>query len=352
MEAKDLHRRKEFAETNQGASTSGSNTSHPPMAPPPVPVRPVQQSVAPASRSNDPPKSEPMSLAAQRIANALAEPSQKPSTVSPPPSRPITTAPPNAIPRPSHSKKTAEIATIKRTSTDEALYTFGSDDDSMFADLSFNAADFEAGAENAEQTADFTDHSIGGVDFSDRSRLFPSAAPTFDPAPRPVLPSVAVVQNVQSLRTGGPRKMSTETKNKILEGLLDSEPHAAAATPATISPPVNVGLANPTSTTTPSAKRSSSGGGFAIPPGISRPQRASYPAAPVGLENTKLMGEVGSTSHLPSNRDASTSGLGSKRTSEAVGLSPFSGGGIASARSVLGELEIGRDGSVKRPRLS
>ncbi|KIM25570.1 hypothetical protein M408DRAFT_208523 [Serendipita vermifera MAFF 305830] len=359
MEAKDLHRRKEFAE---GTSDASSSRTHPPMAPPPIPTRPAQQSppLPPPANSNHnntkPLPNPPMTSAAQRISDALTNPS--PSTSAPTPIIAPPTTAPNAIPGPSRpSSTTSESKVIQRTGTDESLYTFGSDDDSMFADFSFNAADLEIGAENADDTSaiEFTEHSIGGIDFTDRSRRLPSAAPTFDPAPRSVMPSAAVAQNVQTPQNVpnalvGVRRTNTGTKSKILEGLLDSSPSSAAPVPTTVRVPNTT--TTTTVTTSTQSKRASSGGGFAIPPGVSRPQRASYPPPNAVPTSTKSSNGTSSLSHLPPNREASSAGLGEKRKSEVAGLAGGAPGGISSARNVLGELEVSYDGSVKRPRLS
>ena len=350
MEPKDLHRRKEFAEG--GAAGPNTHKTHPPMAPP----APRQQPQPPAPR---PTEAQPKPIpAASTIPRA-------------PTSNNSTTVTSNTSAGPSKPKPPVVPAfTLERTGTDESLYTFGSDDDSMFADFSIEAADA------AELD---TDPRLQGVDFTDRSRTLPTASTTFDPAPRSVPPSAAVsAANLSAAQNGrAHRKMSDETKSKILEGLLDSESSSSAPKPAnetkgkilaglldsesqtSMSKPGNQktnkileGLLDspPAPKASPSTvaaivtqslkPRASSGGGFVIPPGVSRPQRTSYPPLPPQT-----------TQHLYGRKTGNEIGLGSKRTAEMSRMTEL---GVASsgARSILGDLEVGRDGSVKRPRLS
>jgi hypothetical protein len=343
MESKDLHRRKEFAQEGMnGPSNSSANKAHPPMAPPPAPRQQPQQ---PASR---PSEGQPKPVPSTSTISTRAHPSNNfttvPSTNSAGPSKPK--LPP------------VPTFTLERTETDESLYTFGSDDDSMFTDFSLEAI-------GAAELG--TDAQVQGIDFTDRSRTLPSAASkNLDPAPRTV--SIANLSAGQNGRAH--RKMSEETKNKILEGLLESDaspptPKPASNTKGTIpqgllgyepqtsvqkpgNRKINKGLidsplapkAGPsivTATAMQSLKpRASSGGGFAIPPGVSRPQRTSYPSLPLQA-----------TQHLYGRKIGNEIGLGIKRTSDMTELSAPPG-----ARSILGDLEVERDGSVKRPRLS
>ncbi|CAG7848715.1 DNA repair and recombination protein radC AltName: Full=RAD52 homolog [Serendipita indica DSM 11827] len=275
----DLHRRKEFVETSTAA---GLSNQHPPLAPPPVPCPKPQIPVR-----------HPQNPSPQPVASTSKAAAQIPAA-----------------------------SNIKRAPTDESLYAMGSDDDSMFTELSMDEC--------------------SGINFADRSRIHStSSVSTFDPAPRAVPSSAAVkaapapapassnpVADVkpstlavrpntassskQPMESSSAASKGLETKNNILAGLLEIGPLSQSIFPS--QPP----------------KRPSSGGGFVIPPGVTRPQR---PASAQRVQEQRPI-----------------SGIGSKRLA-ADAFKP-SANLASSARSALSELEVENDGSVKRPRLN
>ncbi|KAG8797267.1 DNA repair protein rad52 [Serendipita sp. 398] len=285
LQPQDLHRPKGVAEReNQSANHT---KPHPPLAPPPVPtpaVTPIHNGTAPKQSS----------------AHQTALPASK---------LPI-------LPR----SAGAADSSLAQSSGDDTLYRIGSDDDSMFADISFDE--------------------ISGVDFADRSRILPPTISNFDPPPGakpsgevqalPEPPRPAPPINLQPIpvepmprdvkaQPATTKQKSSSTMASVLAGLADLD-----------------SLSQPLSSSPSLKSRTPSGGGFVIPPGVARPQRPILPT---------------------SNNSKSSSGIGTKRPVDALNSGTLGKNGptypeSSTARNVLAELELSTNGIVKRPRIS
>ncbi|PVF96443.1 hypothetical protein CPB86DRAFT_761997 [Serendipita vermifera] len=325
FEPADLHRRKEFAGESSNAvpKRPTASTSNPPrtsMPPPPPPTRtPQNNTIRPGPSTSN---------------NTAASTS---STINKP------SAPASVAARTPDS--------MKREGTDESLYVFGSDDDAIFEG-------FSVGDETGSTILNLDQLSERSIVQEKRSAVPSVTTNTAQTKPSATTSSSVLPPDAKSGPSNettwpapGPSKPgtsapSTRTKsndmrNSILAGLKDSDLPTPSLPPSVKAEPTAARPSAPVPSATP---RTSSGGGFNIPPGTVRPQRGTTDQP------------AGSSSHSTTR---AVDGLGLKRT--AASMDPYGsnsgkserGHNIADGtRAVLRELDVQRDGSVKRPRLS